>query len=95
MEIPASPIRQITNPPTVNIDLILDERARELGGEQLRRFDLKRTNKLTDRITRLNPDAAQFAKPFSSPHRRQSRKKEYVFRGNYVDYQYFNSPVKC
>jgi hypothetical protein len=48
----------------VNLDFILDERARELCGEQLRWFDLKRTNKLIDRVTRLNPDAAQYIKSF-------------------------------
>ncbi|AEW01537.1 RagB/SusD domain-containing protein [Niastella koreensis GR20-10] len=50
----------------VNLDFILDERARELCGEQLRWFDLKRTNKLIDRVARLNPDAAQYIKPYQT-----------------------------
>lgn len=40
----------------VTLDFILDERAREFAGEQLRWFDLKRTNKLVDRVPALNPD---------------------------------------
>jgi len=54
---------QIT-PAQVTLDFILDERARELCGEQLRWFDLKRTGKLLDRVKRLNPDAAQYIQPF-------------------------------
>ncbi|TDE15585.1 RagB/SusD family nutrient uptake outer membrane protein [Dyadobacter psychrotolerans] len=42
----------------VNIDFILDERARELAGEQLRWFDLKRTGKLVERIKGYSPDNA-------------------------------------
>lgn len=41
----------------IDIDFILDERARELGGERLRWFDLKRTHKLTSRLKEHNPDA--------------------------------------
>lgn len=42
----------------VTLDLILDERAREFAGEQLRWFDLKRTGKLIDRVKANNPNAA-------------------------------------
>ena len=40
----------------VDLDFILDERARELAGEHLRRFDLKRTRKLVERIEKYNKD---------------------------------------
>jgi starch-binding outer membrane protein, SusD/RagB family len=39
----------------INVDLILDERARELLGEYDRWFDLKRTGKLVERVLRYNP----------------------------------------
>ncbi|CAH0138977.1 MULTISPECIES: RagB/SusD family nutrient uptake outer membrane protein [unclassified Pedobacter] len=42
----------------VTLDLILDERAREFAGEQLRWFDLKRTGKLIERVKANNPNAA-------------------------------------
>ena len=44
-------------PADVTIDFILDERARELAGEQWRWFDLKRTGKLIERVTANNPQA--------------------------------------
>jgi hypothetical protein len=40
----------------ITLDFILDERARELCGEHLRWFDLKRTHKIVDRIKKYNPD---------------------------------------
>ena len=54
---------QIT-PAQVSLDFILDERAREFAGEQLRWFDLKRTGKLIDRVKSLNPDAAAYIQSF-------------------------------
>ena len=44
-------------PDDVDIDYILDERSRELAGEALRWFDLKRTHKLVERVKKYNPDA--------------------------------------
>ncbi|TXK52601.1 RagB/SusD family nutrient uptake outer membrane protein [Pontibacter qinzhouensis] len=41
----------------LNIDFILEERARELAGEQIRWFDLKRTGKLVEYVQKYNPDA--------------------------------------
>ncbi|MFT3682121.1 MAG: RagB/SusD family nutrient uptake outer membrane protein [Ferruginibacter sp.] len=48
----------------VTIDFILDERAREFVGEQLRWFDLKRTGKLLERVKQYNLDAAPNIKDY-------------------------------
>ncbi|MFY7910006.1 MAG: RagB/SusD family nutrient uptake outer membrane protein [Emticicia sp.] len=45
-------------PANITLDFLLDERARELAGEQLRWFDLKRTGKLIERIKAYAPDNA-------------------------------------
>lgn len=46
----------------VDIDYLLDERARELYGEELRRFTLVRNNKLVERTKLYNPESAAFIK---------------------------------
>jgi starch-binding outer membrane protein, SusD/RagB family len=51
-------------PSQITLDFILDERARELCGEQLRWFDLKRTGRLEARVQAMNPDAAPFIRSF-------------------------------
>ncbi len=42
----------------ISLDFILDEKAREFAGEYIRWFDLKRTNKLVERVRLHNTDAA-------------------------------------
>lgn len=42
----------------LSIDFLLDERSRELAGEQMRWFDLVRTGKLVERVKLYNPQAA-------------------------------------
>lgn len=44
---------------SISIDMILDERARELMGEYTRWFDLKRTGKLIERVTKYNAWASK------------------------------------
>ena len=47
----------------VTMDYILDERGRELFGEEYRRFTLVRTGKFMDRVVRLNPAAGPNFQP--------------------------------
>jgi hypothetical protein len=54
----------------VDIDMILNERARELMGEYVRWYDLKRTEKLLDRVKVMNPwsaDSGLAAKHYLRP----------------------------
>ncbi len=46
----------------VNMDYLLDERARELLGEEMRRFTLVRTGKLVERTKKYNPKSASAIK---------------------------------
>lgn len=47
----------------VTLDLILDERSRELCGESLRFADLAMRHKLVSRVQAFNPDAGPYVKP--------------------------------
>jgi starch-binding outer membrane protein, SusD/RagB family len=46
----------------LNMDFIMEERARELAGEQTRWMDLKRWGKLVERVKAHNPQAAPYIK---------------------------------
>lgn len=52
------------NAADITLDFILDERAREFAGEQMRWYDLKRTGKLIERVQKYNPDVAPNIQPY-------------------------------
>lgn len=55
---------KLTDPDQVTLDYILDERTRELCGEQWRWPDLAMRGKLVERVQRCNPDAAANVKDY-------------------------------
>ncbi|HLW21020.1 MAG TPA: RagB/SusD family nutrient uptake outer membrane protein [Cyclobacteriaceae bacterium] len=56
--VPGMEATMAITPADLSIDFILEERARELAGEQFRWFDLKRTGKLVEKVKAYNPEAA-------------------------------------
>ena len=55
-------------PEDVSIDFILDERTRELAGEELRWVELKRTGKLVERVKKYNLYAGSDWTPIGKPY---------------------------
>ena len=55
---PGKEAAMTVTPDAMNMEMIYQERARELAGEQIRWFDLKRWGNLVERVKLYNPDAA-------------------------------------
>lgn len=55
---PGREAEMIVDQSQVDLDYLLDERARELTGEMHRWFDLTRTGKLVERVQKYNPQAS-------------------------------------
>jgi hypothetical protein len=66
----------------LSLSFILDERARELAGEQTRWFDLKRTNQLVDRVKTNNPEAGASIQSFHTVRPIPQRQLDAILNGN-------------
>jgi hypothetical protein len=62
--LPGKQTDMTVTPADITLDFLLDERAREFAGEQLRWFDLKRTGKLVERVQKFNRSAAPYIKSY-------------------------------
>lgn len=63
-EFPGGEEIPLITPDELDIDMILDERGRELAGELHRWPDLKRTGKLVERVKMYNPNGAANIKEY-------------------------------
>ncbi|MFD1872020.1 RagB/SusD family nutrient uptake outer membrane protein [Hymenobacter bucti] len=66
----------------LSLSFILDERARELAGEQTRWFDLKRTNQLVDRVKANNPEAGASIQAYHTLRPIPQRQLDAILNGN-------------
>jgi hypothetical protein len=57
-------VMPLIKPAELNIDEILNERHRELTGEYLTWYDLKRTGKLLERVRKYNKEAAPYIQEY-------------------------------